>query len=191
MTISVRDFRYIDRRPIGERIARFAWSVAYCTLFRPTPRWALAGWRSFLLRLFGASVGHGCRIAPSVRIWAPWRLHLGDYVAIGDDVDCYCVDNITLGSKVTVSQRSFLCTASHDVASLRRPLTTAPIVVADHVWIAANVIVLPGNSIGEGAVVGAGAVVARDLAPWAVYVGNPCRRLRSRPDERGLIDGIS
>lgn len=133
-----------------------------------------------LLRAFGAEIGNGCRIAPSARIWLPANLELGEYVAIGEGADIYCVARITMGSKVTVSQRAFLCTASHDITSLTRPLNYAPITIGDHAWIAAEAMVLPGAEIGEGTVIAARAVMRGTAAPWTVQAGNPVRQVGIR-----------
>jgi putative colanic acid biosynthesis acetyltransferase WcaF len=134
----------------------------------------LHGWRRSLLRFFGAKIGEGSKIAPSCRIWAPWNLVVGDYTALGDGVDCYNVGTITIGYKVAISQRSFLCSATHDPGSLLRPLVVKPIVIQNHAWVAAESLILPGVTIGEGAVIGARSVVTRDMAPWYICVGMPC-----------------
>ncbi|KAF1700349.1 putative colanic acid biosynthesis acetyltransferase [Pseudoxanthomonas suwonensis] len=173
-------YRYVDTLPASDKLRRLLWELVWLLAFRPTPRWALHGWRRLLLRLFGARIGPGCRIAPSCRIWAPWKLEMGTLSVLADGVDCYTMDRIRIGSKVAVSQRTFLCTGSHDVTSLLRPLTTAPITIGDHAWIAAECFVHPGTSIGEGTVVGARSVVTRDLPPWSICVGNPCRFVRQR-----------
>jgi putative colanic acid biosynthesis acetyltransferase WcaF len=133
-----------------------------------------------LLRLFGAKIGSHCSIAPSCFVWAPWNLEMGDYSAIAGGVDCYTMDKVKIGSKVGISQRTFLCTGSHDVRSLLRPLTTAAIDIGDHCWIAAECMVLPGVRIGEGCVVGARSVVARDLPAWTICTGHPCKPIKQR-----------
>lgn len=133
-----------------------------------------------LLRGFGARVGAECRIDPSARIWLPANLELGDYVAIGEGADIYCVAPITIGSKVAVSQRTFLCTASHDITSLARPLTHAPITICDHAWIAAEAMVYPGAEVGEGAVIAARAVLRGTATSWGIYAGNPARHVGER-----------
>lgn len=173
-------YRYVDLIPRRVRFLRLVWFLVWLIAFRPTPRWALHGWRRGLLRAFGAKVGNGSRISPSARIWAPWNLVMGDYSVLAEGVDCYSMDKIVIGSKVAVSQRSYLCTGSHDIDSLRRPLITKPIVIQDHVWICAESFVGPGVSIGEGAVVGARAVVVRDIPAWSVVGGNPARYIKKR-----------
>lgn len=175
-----RSLRYRNDFTATAKLRRFAWEVVWLLAFRPTPRWALHGWRRQLLRWFGAEVGDGCRIAPSCRVWAPWNLVMGEFSALGDGVDCYSMGRITIGSKVAVSQRSFLCAGSHDVRSLSRPLTTHPIVIQDHVWIAAESFVHPNVVIREGAVIGARSVVLKDMPAWSICAGNPCRRIKAR-----------
>ncbi|MGI6497034.1 MAG: putative colanic acid biosynthesis acetyltransferase [Kiritimatiellia bacterium] len=105
---------------------------------------------------------------------------MGDYVCLASNVDCYTVAPIKLGNKVSVSQRSFLCTASHDISDVNRPLTFAPIVIQDFSWIAAQAFVGPGVTIGEGAVVGACAVVTKNVEPWTVVAGNPAGVIKRR-----------
>lgn len=175
-----RSLRYRNHFTATAKLRRFAWEVVWLLAFRPTPRWALHGWRRQLLRWFGAEVGAGCRIAPSCRVWAPWNLVMGEFSALGDGVDCYSMGRITIGSKVAVSQRSFLCAGSHDIRSLSRPLTTHPIVIQDHVWIAAESFVHPNVVIREGAVIGARSVVLKDMPAWSICAGNPCRRIKAR-----------
>ncbi|CAI8832732.1 MULTISPECIES: acetyltransferase [Pseudomonas] len=172
--------KYVDTLPRSNKARRLLWGIVYQLLFRPTPRWMLHNWRRWLLRCFGAKVGVGCRIAPTCSIWAPWNLEIGDYTAIGDGVDVYAMAKITLGSKVTISQRSFLCTGSHDTRSLLRPLVTREIVIKDHVWVAAEAFIHPGCVLEEGCVVGARSVVTASQPAWMICVGAPCRPLKTR-----------
>lgn len=175
MTSGLRNLKYENKLSRSERALRLVWGAVWCCLFRPTPRWALHGWRRSLLRLFGATIGEGSKIAPSCRIWAPWNLVLGDFAALGDGVDCYNVGKIAIGSKAAVSQRSFLCAATHDASSLLRPLIVKPIAIQNHAWVAAESLIMPGVTIGEGAVIGARSVVTRDMPAWHICVGVPCR----------------
>jgi len=78
------------------RALRAAWHCIWLVLFRPTPK-MMHGWRSMLLRMFGARVGRGAHAYPGCKIWAPWNLVLGDYACLGPDVDCYNVALIELG----------------------------------------------------------------------------------------------
>lgn len=161
------------------RLARAVWGVSFALLFRPTPR-PLHAWRAALLRVFGARLGRGVKVYNSARIWAPWNLVMGDYSVLGDAVDCYAVNRVEIGAHSIVSQYSFLCTATHDVDQPHFPLVTAPIVIGAHAWVAADVFVGPGVTIGEGAVVGARSSVFKDVEPWTVVGGTPARLIRRR-----------
>jgi len=164
---------------MANKLARVAWGFVWLTLYRPSPK-VLHGWRRFLLRLFGARLGHGAHPYPSARIWAPWNLEMGDHSCLAWDVDCYCVAKVSIGAHATVSQYSYLCTASHDFDQPNMPLTTAPIAIGEGAWIAADVFVGPGVTVGEGAVVGARSSVFEDVEPWVVVAGSPARFIRPR-----------
>lgn len=161
------------------KLGRVLWGLAWLLLFRPVPR-PLHLWRRGVLRLFGARLGANCRIDPSVLIWAPWNLELGDEVALGHHVDCYNVARVRVGSHATVSQYAFLCSATHDITDPHMRLVSAPIEIGDQAWVCAGAFVGPGIQVGRGAVVAARAVVVKDVAPWAVVGGNPARFLKER-----------
>ena len=91
---------------------------------------------------------------------------------------------VVLGDDVVISQDSFLCTAGHDIQSLMLPLTTASIIVKDHVWVAADAFIGVGVTIGEGAVVGARAAVFKDVEPWAVVEGNTANFIKTRKKKK-------
>jgi putative colanic acid biosynthesis acetyltransferase WcaF len=158
---------------------RCLWAVVRFLLFRFTPA-ACFGWRRLVLRLFGAGLEPGALVYPSVEIWAPWNLRMARGSCLGPQVQCYCVAPISIGEDVTVSFRSFLCAASHDIDSTDRRLVTAPITIERGAYVFADAFVGMGVTIGEGAVVGARAVVVRDVRPYMVVAGNPAREIRER-----------
>jgi putative colanic acid biosynthesis acetyltransferase WcaF len=145
--------------------------------FSPRPCFA---WRRVVLRAFGARIGAHVNIYPSVRIYFPWKLTVGDWSAIGEGAFIYNLGHVTLGREVTVSQRAHLCAGTHDHTRVDMPLLRPPIVIGDRAWICADAFVGPGVVIGEGAVVGARAVAMRDVPPWIVVAGNPARRVSDR-----------
>jgi putative colanic acid biosynthesis acetyltransferase WcaF len=171
--------KYTSGFSISARGRRLLWEVVWALLFRPSP-WFLFCWRRTLLRLFGASIAANVRIYPSVRIWAPWNISIEAGSTIGSGVDCYSVDRIDIGSEVTVSQRAFLCTASHDLDDPERHLRTKPIRLGSASWVFAEAFIGPGVMVREGAVVAARAVVVKDVAPWSVVAGNPARVVKTR-----------
>lgn len=175
---------YHDSIPRSQKLKRLVWIVAWGGLAKWMPYFLGRKWRVMLLRCFGMRDRGRVSFFPSVKVWAPWNLELGSYVAIDDEVYLYSAAKITIGTKVAISREAFLCTASHDITKANRPLMVAPIMVADGVWIGARAIILPGVTIGEGAVVAAGAVVTKDVEPWTVVGGNPAKVIK----ERVLVD---
>jgi len=133
-----------------------------------------------LLRLFGAKVGKRVHVYPLVKIWAPWNLELSDECGVGNGADLYSQAKIYIGKRTVISQGAYLCTGTHDYTKRGHPLYALPIRVEDHAWVAADVFVHPGVTIGEGAVIGARSVVIKDMPAWTVCAGNPCRPLKER-----------
>lgn len=164
---------------LANRVGRTVWHLVWLLLFRPTPR-LFHPWRCLLLRMFGAKLGRAVHPYPSARIWAPWNLEMGDHACLSEEVDCYCVDKIRIGAHSTVSQYSFLCSASHDYNQEAMPLVAAPITIGERVWIAADVFVGPGVTIGDGTVVAARSSVFSDLPSWMVARGNPAVVVKPR-----------
>lgn len=169
---------YTNKNP--NKPKRLLWEIVWAVFFRPTPRWCLNGWRCFLLWAFGARIGKGVRIQGSARVWQPWRLAICDNSWIDGGVSLYCVDDIKIGSNAVISEGAFICTASHDFGSETFNLVTKPIEIGDSAWVCARAIVLPGVKIGDGAVVAAGAVAAKDVPPWTVVAGNPAKEIGER-----------
>lgn len=162
---------------LKNRWARFAWTLVYCILFRPTPR-PLHAWRAWLLKQFGAQLGPKCHIYPKAIIWAPWNLTCGTVVAIADGAEIYNPSPITIGDFAVVSQGAYLCGASHDYKLTSFPLISDSIRIGPSAWIAARAILQMGVTIGEGCVIGAGSVVTKDMPAWTVCAGNPCRPIK-------------
>ena len=165
---------YKEHKPHFVRLV--LWRLINMTVFRVVPN----GFRIMLLRIFGAKIEEKCLIYGSVKVYVPWNLKMGDAVCIGPRVELYDKGEISIGSGVIVSQDTWLCTASHDISDPRMGLVSKPINIGSDVWIAAKASVLPGVGIGNGAVVGACAVVARDVPQWSVVVGNPARLVGKR-----------
>ncbi|GJM18920.1 MAG: putative colanic acid biosynthesis acetyltransferase WcaF [Phycisphaeraceae bacterium] len=162
-----------------QRIGRVLWNLTQATLFRWSPS-PFHGWRVMLLKLFGADVASNARPYPGAKVWAPWNLTLGEYATLGDDVNVYCVGRISIGKRTTISQYTYLCGATHDFEHPNFPLTPFDITIGEHAWVAADVFVAPGVTIGDGTVVGARSSVFRDLGSWKVCAGSPAKEIRDR-----------
>jgi acetyltransferase-like isoleucine patch superfamily enzyme len=165
--------------PLKIKLLRALWHCFQLPFFEHTPR-MLSPFRILLLRLFGAKIGPDCQIDCGVKIWIPWNLKMGARSAIGFNAEVYNFAPVEIGDHVVVSQRSYLCTATHDHAHPHFPLISAPIAIGSQAWVAAGVFIAPGVTIGEGAVIGACSVVTHSMPPWMVCAGNPCRPLKPR-----------
>lgn len=162
----------------SEQLRRVAWGLVV-PLFRFSPRICF-GWRRFLLRLFGAKVGQQTHIYNSAVIYMPWNLSIGDQSSIGEWALIYNLGPITIGNCTTISQRVHLCAGTHDYTDPALPLLKPPIVIKDQAWICADAFVGPNVTVGEGAIVGARAVVSKDVESWAIMAGNPAKFIRRR-----------
>jgi putative colanic acid biosynthesis acetyltransferase WcaF len=158
---------------------RVLWQLTWFFLCKYSPR-TFHFFRVNVLRLFGAKIGNNVHVYSSSRIWAPWNLEMGNSSCLADNVDCYCVDKIKIGANTTISQYTFLCTASHDYRYSSMPLITLPIIIGDNVWIAADVFVAPGVKISNGAVITARSNLISDVSPFSIFSGNPATFVKKR-----------
>lgn len=137
--------------------------------------------RQELMKQIFAEVGENCYIEPPLH--ANWGIHthLGKNVyanfnlTLVDDTHIYIGDYVMLGPNVTIA------TAGHPIEpSLRKDVAqfNIPVTIGSNVWLGAHCVVLPGVTIGENSVIGAGSVVTKDIPANVVAVGNPCRVLR-------------
>ena len=175
--IDIKSYRH--PRPFGYLVKRGLWACCQLPFWAVTPR-ALTRFRILLLRLFGAKIGQGCRVNCGVRVWEPWNLVMGDYAQVGDSVEVYNLARIEIGAHSVVSQKTYLCSATHDYKDTSFPLYSKPITIGTGVWVASGVFVGPGVTIGDASVVGACSVVTKDLPPRMVCAGNPCRPIKPR-----------
>ena len=155
------------------------WWFTQAIFFRNSPQF-LYGFRRFLLRLFGANIGKKVVIRPTVKITYPWKVSIGDYSWIGDDVVLYSLGNIEIGKNVVISQKSYICAASHDYLQLDFPIFVGVVIIQDECWLATDVFVAPGVTIHKGTVIGARSSVYKDLPANKVCIGNPAKIVRNR-----------
>lgn len=174
--------KYIDGVSVKVKIMQKIWYFVSFFLFKPFVFNVFNPWRIFILRIFGAKIDKGSIVYSSVFIPAPWNLVMGKLSCLGPNVSLH-IDKTIIGNKVTVSQGTYLCNGSHDITKLNKPFISAPIVLNDFSWIAAECFVAPGIVIGEGAVVGARAAVFKDVDSWTIVGGNPAKFIKKRTFE--------
>lgn len=161
-----------------QQVGRIMWALAG-PLYRWSPR-PLWGWRRFLLKLFGATIGQQVHLFPTVRITIPWNLSIGEYTAIGDHAILYALGPISIGKRVTISQYAHLCAGSHDYESKTMTLTKPPIDIGDDSWVCTEAFVGPGIRIGENCIIGARSVVVKSVESNHIVGGNPATTIKVR-----------
>ena len=128
------------------------------------------------------SIGDWCYIGEGSRIWSSGSIHIGDRVLISHNVNIF--DSLT--HPLSAQQRHAQFKAIMQMGHPRSiDLGEQPVTVSNDVWVGANACVLRGVTLGEGAVVGTGSVVTKDVPPYTIVAGNPARVIRElTPDER-------
>jgi putative colanic acid biosynthesis acetyltransferase WcaF len=141
-----------------------------------TPYWL----KRWVLRLFGAKIGAGVVIKPSVHIKYPWHLSVGDDAWLGER--CW-IDNfvqVSIGDNACISQGAYLCTGNHDWSDPHMDLVVKPITVGSGAWVGAFAKIAPGVRVGDRAVVSLGSVLSADAEPDGIYAGHPAVRVKTR-----------
>lgn len=141
--------------------------------------------RSRWLRKHANSFGEGSVVTVGCRVLKPSGLDMGSGVTVARDVTLDARSGITLEDGALIGFETVLLTHTHSSTLIGIPIQDqgfqgAPICIGQRVWLGARVIVLPGVTIGADSIVGAGAVVTRDLPPLSIAVGVPARKLRTR-----------
>lgn len=147
--------------------------TAFC-LWTPKP---FNRWRLLWLRLYGAKICGNPFVHQRARILMPWNIVLRNSCCIGDRATMYSLGPIEVGEGSVVAQEVYLCTGSHMFDQVGMPLEIKGIVIGRRAFLGARTFVLPGISIGDGAIVGACSVVTRDVVALSRNAGNPCRMI--------------
>lgn len=138
------------------------------------------GWKRGLLRSFGARIDKGVVIKPRVTIKYPWRLRVGAYAWIGEQVWIDNLEDVTIGAHACISQGALLLCGNHDYTKPSFDLIVKPIEISDGAWIGAKAVVTQGVKVGSHAVLSVGSVASKDLEPNGVYRGNPAEKVKER-----------
>ena len=156
----------------ASRLKQVAWYFTNIIFFM-NPFNLLSSPKVFLLKAFGARIGAGVLIKPSVNIKYPWKLQVGDHSWIGEGVWIDNLSDVTIGSSVTLSQGCLLLTGSHDHTRESFDFLSRPIILEDGAWIGARAVVSGGSRCGTHSILGINSVAEGDLEPYTIYKGNP------------------
>jgi putative colanic acid biosynthesis acetyltransferase WcaF len=119
-------------------------------------------------------------LKPRINIHLPWKLEIGDFTWIGEEVLILNFEPVTIGAHCCISQRAFVCTGNHDFRQPDMPYRNRPIHIQDGAWVGAQAFVGPGVTVGLDAVILAGSIATGDLPPKMICSGNPCRPTKLR-----------
>lgn len=133
-----------------------------------------------VLRLFGAKIGKGVNIKPGVNIKYPWRLTIGDYCWIGEDVWIDNLADVKIGNNVCISQGAMLLCGNHNYKTSTFDLQIGKIELEDGAWIGAKSVVCPGVAVKSHAILSVASVASSDLESYSIYRGNPAVKVRER-----------
>ena len=176
--VSLSSFNNSWYKP-GNSLKRFIWYFKNLIIFKSSIPWPYS-WKVFALKFFGANVGKGVLIKPSVNIKYPWFLEIGDNVWIGEEVWIDNLGKVKIGNDVCISQGAFLLTGNHDYTKSTFDLIIKPITIEDGVWVGAKAVVCPGVTMHSHSVLTAGSVLTKDAESYTIYQGNPAVAVRKR-----------
>jgi maltose O-acetyltransferase len=151
--------------------------------------------RAWYQRVLGMSLGRHAGVHLGCYVWfySPGQVRrAGVRVGANSRVnrDC-CLDvrgGLRIGDNVSVSPEVMVLTAGHSIADPAFPVEHRPVTIQDHVWIGSRAMVMPGVTIGRGAVVAAGAIVTRDVPAFTVVAGVPAKPVGARPEHAVVYD---
>jgi galactoside O-acetyltransferase len=138
-------------------------------------------WKLAILKRAFSSCGDNIYIGENCYFWPPSGMHLGSNIQINSLTHIYSGGGMFIEDGVLIGANCLIATASHPVDCtdrIEKPTTAAPVHIKRNAWLGTGCIILPGVTIGENAVVGAGSVVVKDVPANSVCVGNPAKVVR-------------
>lgn len=163
---------------LRHRILMLLWSFSWTFFCAWTPK-PFNRWRLVWLHIFGAKILGKPFVHQSAHIQIPWNLTLHDHACLGEGAYAYSLGEIEIFEDATVAQHAYLCTGTHKFDEPSRPLQTGKITVGRSAFIGARAFIMPGVTIGEGAIVGACSVVIKNVDANCVVAGNPAIKLKN------------
>lgn len=136
--------------------------------------------KAVIKHVYRAKIGKGAILYSGFEIRSPGKLDVGAYTVIGHKAVLDARGGLKIGSNVNLSSEVMIWTAQHDYQDPDFGTDFKPVVVGKYAWLGPRCIILPGVTIGEGAVIAAGAVVTKNVEPYAVMGGVPARKITNR-----------
>lgn len=136
--------------------------------------------RRFFYRAAGMKIGNGSTIHMQAKFYKPSGIQIGKDTIIGEGVVMDGRDTIRIGDHVDFASEVMIYNAEHDIHSSDFHAITAPVTIEDYVFIGPRAVILPGVTLGKGSVVGAGAVVTKNVEPFKIVGGVPAKEIGER-----------
>ncbi|HMG83547.1 MAG TPA: WcaF family extracellular polysaccharide biosynthesis acetyltransferase [Ferruginibacter sp.] len=178
--LKVNNAAYRTSITIGASVIKQGLWYFINVIFFKNPLNINSGSKIILLRLFGATIGKGVVIKPSVNIKYPWKLKIGNHSWIGEEVWIDNLAAVTIGDNVCISQGALLLCGNHNYKKQTFDLILGEIILEDGVWIGARSIVCPGVKCASHAVLAVLSVASSNLEPYTIYKGNPAIAVNTR-----------
>lgn len=153
-----------------------------------------ASLRGLFWKIFLKNCGKNLQIMHDCRILGPSNVKIGNFVYINHNTDIYGQGGVEIGNYVLVGPNTNILSVNHAYSDWKLPIggqgiTLKKVIIEDDVWICANVTVLPGVKIGRGSIIGANAVVTKNVAPYSMMGGVPAKLIKKRFNQK-IIDKI-
>lgn len=139
--------------------------------------------RLIIYRLSGITIGKHSSFHWRARFYKPWRISIGKNSIIGNDAMLDGRYGIKIGDNVSLSMGVWIWTMQHDPQDPEFCGEGGMVVIEDFVWLSCRVVILPGVTVGRGAVVAAGAIVTKDVPPYTIVGGVPAKKIGTRPQD--------
>ena len=157
------------------KVLRLLWGVVDVTLWRFSPT-LLWGVRRVILRCFGAKIGRGVKIHPSVKVVIPWHVELGDNVIVHERAILYALGEIRVGARSEIGPLSHICAGTHDFTSPAFTLLRQPISIGEDCLLGACSFVAPNVKLADRTTLMPRCALYTDSLPDQCYIGNPGKR---------------
>ena len=163
----------------GNKLKVGVWFFMNTFLFK-NPLITSSGLKVLILKFFGAKIGGGVIIKPSVNIKYPWLLEIGNFVWIGENVWIDNLAKVKIGDNVCISQGAMLLCGNHNYKKSSFDLIVGEIIIEDGVWIGAKSVVCPGVTCQSHSILTVGSIANKNLEPYYIYKGNPAMNIKKR-----------
>ncbi|MDF1809629.1 MAG: hypothetical protein P1U42_08035 [Phycisphaerales bacterium] len=172
------------------KIIRLGWGICELLFWKLSPTWAW-GFRRFMLRMFGASVGQRVKIHPSVKVIIPWHIKIGDDVVVHERAILYALGDIEIGDQSEIGPLVHICAGTHDYTDPAFTLLRQPITIGKRCVLCAASFVAPNVTLSDGTILMPRAAIYSDTRSGACYNGNPAKIYALEPVENNQEENVA